>query len=61
MIQMLFRECCEECPHIKVDYETSEMGMTVIGCEHMKVCGHYHREDPPPQDITVKGFCDADG
>lgn len=49
MIQILLRECCEDCPHIKVDYETGEMGVTVIGCEHMKVCGHYHREEQPPR------------
>ena len=61
MIQVLFRECCECCQHIKVDYETNVMGMTVIGCEHMNVCGQYAQEELPPQDITVKGFADADG
>lgn len=66
MINILFRECCENCPHILVDYETNSVGITgpstVIGCAHMRVCGMYYQEEPElPQDVTVRGFHDADG
>lgn len=66
MIDILFRECCESCPHIQVDYETHGVGITetatMIGCSHMRVCGMYQQEEPDPtQDITVRGFHDADG
>ena len=67
MIAVLFRECCEECPHIRVDYETNSGGVapltTVIGCEHMNVCGKYQEAKEPEeaQDITIKGFGHADG
>lgn len=68
MIEILFRECCENCTHIQVDHETYGTGITVpntmIGCVHMSVCGRYRREEPieeAPQEVTVKGFHDADG
>ena len=66
MIEILFKACCDRCPHIDVDYETYGTGITtpttMIGCRHMCVCGQY-REDiqKASQDVIAKGFQNADG
>jgi hypothetical protein len=63
MIEVLFRECCENCHHISVEYNTVSgytTRVTTIGCSHMSVCGKYLQEEPPAQDITVRGFANAD-
>ena len=68
MIDIYFKPCCQHCNNLDPDYEqTSGMGelVTVISCRHSCVCWKY-QEDPneeplPPQDITVRGFCHADG
>lgn len=63
MIEVLFHECCEECHHINVEYNTVSgytKSVTSIGCSHMSVCGKYLHEGSPTQNITVKGFADVD-
>ncbi|MBQ8237373.1 MAG: hypothetical protein IJZ39_04430 [Oscillospiraceae bacterium] len=67
MIDIYFKKCCPSCNTLDLDYEqTSGLGelVTVISCGHACVCGKYNaepEEETPPQDVTVKGFCDADG
>lgn len=67
MIEILFKACCDNCPHIDVDYETYGAGITtpttMIGCKHMCVCGQYRKDiqEEPPKDVIVKGFQNADG
>ena len=67
MIEIMFRACCDSCPHIDVDYETYGTGITtpttMIGCKHMSVCGLYGNDIPedPPKNVTVRGFHNADG
>lgn len=70
MIQILYKACCNSCPHIDVDYETFGTGITtpttMIGCKHMCVCGQYQTEEDETQedtaqDVIVKGFQNADG
>lgn len=64
MINIRFRECCEACPNIDVNYDSmvNVLGepATIIGCSHMCVCGRYSKEEEseesPPE---IKGFCDA--
>jgi hypothetical protein len=44
MIDILYKKCCENCPHLSVDYEdwdTLAEKRTVIGCAHMTVCKDY--------------------
>lgn len=45
MIKILFEDCCNNCPHVDVDIEQAVNfigdGITVIGCEHMKVCREF--------------------
>ena len=67
MIDIRFRECCCSCYNLEVQYDQvrgcSEM-LTVIGCSHACVCAAYNEEEPEedsPPDVTVKGFCNADG
>lgn len=69
MIDIYFKSCCQHCNNLDPEYEqTSGIGelVTVIFCRHSCVCGKYQAEpedkDPhTPQDVTVKGFCNADG
>lgn len=67
MIDIRFRGCCEMCPYIDVVSETTKKVTgeveTVIGCHHSCVCAVYRAEvqETPSQDITVRGFHDADG
>ena len=67
MIDIQFKRCCSTCPNIDVSYEqTRGLGevITVIGCNHACVCGYYNSEEAEVaavQDVTVKGFLDADG
>lgn len=68
MINIYFKPCCHSCNNLDLDYEqTSRLRelVTVIGCRHSCVCGKYQaepaEEELPPQDITAKGFCNADG
>ena len=67
MIEIQFKQCCNTCPNIDVNYEqTRGFGevVTVIGCSHACVCADYNAEEPEgeiPPDVMVKGFCNADG
>ncbi len=67
MIDIQFKSCCKVCPNIDIDYEqTKGFGetVTVIGCSHACVCGAYNAEEPEeeaPQDVTVRGFYNANG
>lgn len=69
MIEIRFKACCGTCNNLDPDYQqTSGLGelVTVIGCRHSHVCGKYfaepeEAEEAPPQDVTVKGICNADG
>lgn len=66
MIDIQFKRCCSVCPNIEVSHEqTRGFGevVTVIGCNHACVCGAYNAEESEvkTQDVTVKGFCNADG
>lgn len=67
MIDIYFKECCKSCNALDLDYEqTSGLGelVTVISCRHACVCGKYSAEpegEEAPPDVTVKGFCNADG
>ena len=69
MIENRFRRCCHTCNNLNPDYQqTSGFGelVTVFGCVHSHVCGKYlaepeESEEAPPQDVTVKGFHNADG
>jgi hypothetical protein len=69
MIEIRFKACCCICNNLDPDYQqTSGLGelVTVIGCRHSHVCGKYlaepeETEEAPPQDVTVKGFHNADG
>lgn len=68
MIDIYFKPCCHSCNNLEPDYEqTRGLGelVTVISCHHACVCGKYQaapaEEEAPTQDITVKGFCNADG
>ena len=67
MIDIYFKPCCHHCSNLDPDYEqTSGMGelVTVISCHHAHVCKRYLEEpeqEDPPQDVTVRGFCHADG
>ena len=69
MIENRFKRCCYTCNNLDPDYQqTSGLGelVTVIGCRHSHVCGKYLAEpegleEAPPQDVTVKGFHNADG
>lgn len=63
MIEILFKDCCDSCPHIDVDYETYGTGITtpttMTGCKYMCVCGQYKEdipEAPPGVDVIVKGL-----
>ena len=67
MIDIRFKSCCGVCGNLDVVSDQvkgcAEM-LTVISCSHACVCGAYNEpeEDPDePQDISVKGFCNADG
>lgn len=66
MIDIYFKKCCQSCGTLDLNYEQiSGLGelVTVISCSHACVCGKYNaepEEEAPPQDVTVKGFCDAD-
>lgn len=66
MIDIYFKDCCKCCNNLDLDYEqTSGLGelVTVISCRHACVCGKYNAEPEygeVAQDVTVKGFCDAD-
>lgn len=67
MIDIKFKRCCSTCNNIDVDYEQARglvEVVTVIGCTHACVCGAYNEEEPEeenPPDVTVRGFCHADG
>jgi hypothetical protein len=68
VIDIYFKQCCQNCNNLDLDYEqTSGLGelVTVIGCRHSCVCGKYNSEpeaeEASEQDVTVKGFCNADG
>lgn len=68
MIDIYFKPCCQHCNNLDLDYEqTSGLGelVTVISCRHSCVCGKYQSEqeteEATSQDITVRGFCNADG
>ena len=68
MIDIYFKPCCHSCSNLDLDYEqTSGLGelVTAVSCRHACVCGKYQAEqeaeEAPLQDVTVKGFCHADG
>lgn len=52
MIKILYKECCQNCGHLDIDYETDEIRIMTgekqisacIGCSHMKVCKSYLEE-----------------
>lgn len=49
MINILFRDCCQECNNIDVDYDVTETGnclgekkaYVTVGCSHSEVCKKY--------------------
>lgn len=49
MIDILFRDCCQECNNIDVDYDVTETGnclgekkaYVTVGCFHSEVCKKY--------------------
>lgn len=66
MIEILFKACCDNCQYIQVmDYGSAIIGRAMVGCIHMPVCEQYRAESADiqeqPQDVTVKGFQNADG
>jgi hypothetical protein len=59
MIDIKYKECCKECPHLSVNSEQTEdewgKPLTEIGCDHMEVCYMYIRANEPVMDKeTVK-------
>ena len=56
MIKILYKECCQNCGHLDIDYETDEIRIMTgekqisayIGCSHMPVCKKYLDEKKMP-------------
>lgn len=74
MIKILYKECCQNCGNLDIDYETDEIRIMTgekqisayIGCSHMPVCKRYLDEkkltvipELPKGDINIR--CEIDG
>lgn len=56
MIKIMYKECCQNCGNLDIDYETDEIHIMTgekqisafIGCSHMPVCKRYIDEKKMP-------------